>query len=170
MSAAAPAVELRAATAEDHPFLLRVYASVREPELEAAEFPREQWDTFVAQQFEAQSRHYAERYTETSFDLILVDGEPAGRLIVARWERELRIVDIALLPAWRGRGVGGGLLRALIAEAEERGVKASIHVEQFNPALALYQRLGFAAAGEHGVYLLLERPPGGRSAQAKTAS
>jgi GNAT superfamily N-acetyltransferase len=170
VSAAAPAVELRAATAEDDPFLLRVYASVREPELEAAGFPVEQRGAFVAQQFEAQSRHYEEHYTETSFDVIVVDGEPAGRLIVARWEGELRIVDIALLPDWRGQGVGGGLLRGLIAEAEERGVKASIHVEEFNPALALYQRLGFVPAGEHGVYLLLERPPGGGPAQAKTAS
>jgi ribosomal protein S18 acetylase RimI-like enzyme len=170
VSAGAPAVELRAATAADDPFLLRVYASVREPELEAAGFPVEQRGAFVTQQFEAQSRHYAEHYTETSFDLILVDGEPAGRLIVARWERELRIVDIALLPDWRGQGVGGALLRTLIAEAEERGVKASIHVEQFNPALALYQRLGFAPVGEHGVYLLLERPPGAAAAQAKTAS
>jgi ribosomal protein S18 acetylase RimI-like enzyme len=121
--------------------------------------PREQWGAFVEHQFTAQSRHY-ESYEDTSYDLVLVDGEPAGRLIFARWPEDLRVVDIALLPEHRGRGIGGSLMRALIEEADERGVKTSIHVERFNPAQRLYARLGFRAVAEAGgVYLLLERPP-----------
>ncbi len=147
--------------------MVRVYASVREPELEAAGMPREQWAPFAEQQFEAQNRHY-ETYRDTSFEVVLVDGEPAGRLIVARWPEELRVVDIALLPEHRGRGIGGTLLRGLIEEAEARGVKTSIHVERFNPAQHLYTRLGFRAVSETGVYLLLERPAA--TAQAKKAS
>jgi ribosomal protein S18 acetylase RimI-like enzyme len=168
--ASGPAVELRPVGPDDRPFLLRVYASVREPELEMAGFPPEQRGAFVAQQFEAQGRHYEESYEGASFDLVLVGGEPAGRLIVARWPAELRIADIALLPEHRGRGIGGGLLRSLVAEAEERGVKASVHVERFNPALALYRRLGFAAVAERGAYLLLERAPEAAAGQEKTAS
>ena len=148
--------------------MLRVYAGVREPELEASGLPREQWGPFVEQQFEAQSQAYAD-YRDTSFEVVLVDGEPAGRLIVARWPEELRVVDIALLPQYRGRGVGGELMRSLLEEADGRGVKASIHVERFNPAQRLYIRLGFRPVAETGVYLLLERPP--RTAnQAKNAS
>jgi GNAT superfamily N-acetyltransferase len=162
------AVTLRPAAASDRPFLLRVYASVREPELESAGIPPEQWAPFVAQQFEAQSSHY-ETYEDTSFDVVLVDGEPAGRLIVARWPEELRVVDVALLPEYRGRGVGGSLLRSLLDEADGRGVKASIHVERFNPALRLYTRLGFRPVSETDVYLLLERPPVA-AAQANEAS
>jgi GNAT superfamily N-acetyltransferase len=162
------AVTLRPAGPEDRPFMLRVYASVREPELESAGMPAEQRGPFVAQQFEAQSRHY-ETYEDTSFDVVLVDGEPAGRLIVARWPEELRVVDVALLPEHRGRGVGEVLLRSLLGEADQRGVKASIHVERFNPALRLYTRLGFRPVSETDVYLLLERPPG-RTRQAKVAS
>jgi ribosomal protein S18 acetylase RimI-like enzyme len=165
-----PPVELRAALPADRPFLLRLYASTREPELEAAGVPREQWAPFVEQQFEAQSQHYERHYRDTSFDIVLVDGGPAGRLIVGRWERELRIVDIALLPEWRSRGIGEGLLRELLAEATKAGVKTSIHVERFNPALRLYRRLGFAPVAEHGVHLLLERPPDDGSGQAKVAS
>lgn len=149
--------------------MLRVYASVREPELEASGLPREQWGPFIEHQFEAQGQAYA-KYPNTSFEVVLVDGEPAGRLIVARWPEELRVVDIALLPQYRGRGVGEELMRSLLEEADERGVKASIHVERFNPAQRLYTRLGFRPVAEAGsVYLLLERPP--RTAnQAKNAS
>jgi len=164
-----PSVTLRPAAEDDRPFLLRVYAGTREPELEASGLPREQWGAFVEHQFTAQSRHY-ESYEDTSYDIVLVDGDPAGRLIVARWPEELRVVDVALLPEYRGRGIGGTLMRRLIEEAEERGVKTSIHVERFNPAQRLYSRLGFRAVAEAGgVYLLLERPPRAAS-QAKNAS
>lgn len=167
MSGAGPAVTLRPAADEDRPFMLRVYASIREPELEASGLPREQWGAFVEHQFQAQSHAYA-NYRDTSFKVVLVDGEPAGRLIVARWPEEMRVVDIALLPEYRGCGIGGTLMRGVIDEAEERGVKTSIHVERFNPAQHLYTRLGFRLVSETGVYMLLERPAA--VAQAKNAS
>ena len=157
MSASAPSIALRPAEEGDRDFLLRVYAGTREPELEAAGMPLEQRAPFVEHQFEAQSRHY-ETYEDTSFEIVLVDGQPAGRLIVARWPEELRVVDVALLPEHRGRGIGGQLLRELIEEAEERRVKVSIHVERFNPAQRLYARLGFRPVAEQSVYVLLERP------------
>jgi ribosomal protein S18 acetylase RimI-like enzyme len=164
-----PSVALRPAEEKDLPFLVRLYGSTREPELEASGLPRAQWGAFVEHQFAAQSRHY-ESYEDTSYDVVLVDGQPAGRLIVARWPEELRVVDIALLPAHRGRGIGGALMRALIEEADRCGVKASIHVERFNPAQRLYARLGFRAVAEAGgVYLLLERPARAGD-QAKNAS
>jgi ribosomal protein S18 acetylase RimI-like enzyme len=68
-------------------------------------------------------------------------------------------MDIALAPPFRRRGIGTALLDALIAEAQASGRTLSIHVETNNPARRLYERLGFAKAGEHGVYLLLERAP-----------
>jgi ribosomal protein S18 acetylase RimI-like enzyme len=122
------------------------------------------WDeatkrAFVEQQFTAQDAHWREHYRDTSWDVILVDGEPAGRLYVARWENEIRIVDIALLPGFRGRGLGTALLRDLMTEADAAGKPLSIHVETNNPARSLYDRLGFRPAGEHGVYVLMERPP-----------
>jgi ribosomal protein S18 acetylase RimI-like enzyme len=171
VSGARPAVALRPATANDRPFLARVYASTREPELAAAGFTEEQKAAFVEQQFSAQSLHYERNYHDTSFEVVLIDGEPAGRLIVGRWTEEIRVVDIGLLPERRGLGVGERLLRQVLAEAEARGVKASVHVERFNPALRLYERLGFAVVGEHGIHLLMERPPSAEGGdQAKIAS
>lgn len=174
MSAPAPAVSLRPILPEDRPFLLRVYESTRAPELDIAGFTPEQRAAFVEHQFTAQSLHYERHYRDTSFDLVLIDGEPAGRLIVGRWEAEVRVVDIALVPEQRGRGVGERLMRGVIAEAEARGVKTTIHVEKPSPARRLYERLGFASLSEQGIHLLMERPPGAGKpsgeGQAKTAS
>jgi ribosomal protein S18 acetylase RimI-like enzyme len=114
---------------------------------------------FVQQQFEAQHRYWQENYTETCWDLILSENTPIGRLYVARWPSEIRIVDVALMPEHRGAGIGTRLIRELFAEADASGRKVSIHVEIYNPARRLYERLGFVRAGEHGVYLRMERAP-----------
>lgn len=152
-------VALRPLTAADEPFALSVYASTREEELAPVPWSDEQKAAFVAMQFAAQSAHYARHYDGMTSDVILVDGEPAGRLLVARWREEIRIVDITLLPAFRGRGAGSELLAELMDEATEMGKRLSIHVEQTNRALGLYKRLGFAVVGDTGVYLRMEWDP-----------
>lgn len=152
-------VTLRPATDADLDFLHRLYGTTREEELKQVAWTPEQKAAFVAQQFHAQHTYWRENYRDTTWDLILRDGEPVGRLYVARWPEQIRIVDIALLPEHRSGGVGTRLLRELFAEGDASGRKVSIHVEMFNPARSLYERLGFVQAGEHGVYLLMERPP-----------
>ncbi|HEX2046718.1 MAG TPA: GNAT family N-acetyltransferase [Acidimicrobiales bacterium] len=152
-------VVLRPAGEGDEAILRRVYRSTREDELALTGWDEAQKEAFVSMQFEAQRRYYVEQYAGASFDVVVVDGEPAGRLYVARWPDEIRIVDIALLPAYRNRGVGGLLLRQVLAEGSERGHPVTIHVERFNPALRLYDRLGFVPAADRGVYLLLRWDP-----------
>jgi ribosomal protein S18 acetylase RimI-like enzyme len=154
-------VTLRPIREEDRDFLRRLYASTREEELaQVTDWTREQKEAFLTHQFEAQHHHYQTHYGGASFDVILDDGDPIGRLYVSRWEREIRVVDIALLPTARGRGIGTTLLGDLLAEGARTGKKVSIHVERFNRALGLYRRLGFAEVEENGPYLLMEwRPP-----------
>ena len=151
-----PPVTLRPVTAADEPFLLRVYASTRAEELAAVPWTDAQKAAFVAQQYAARKQHYGQHYHGMSTDVVVVDGPPAGQLLVARWEREIRIVDIALLPEFRGAGAGGTLLDALMAEAREAGKLLSIHVERMNPALRLYARLGFRATADEGVYVRMD--------------
>lgn len=150
---------LRPAGDGDRAFLAEVYASTRADELAMVPWSDEQKAAFLAHQFEAQDTHYRAHYDGAAFDVIEVDGERAGRLYVHRGAREIRIVDIALAPAFRGRGLGTGLLRALIAEADGGGRTLSIHVEMNNRARRLYERLGFRPVGEHGPYVLMNRPP-----------
>ncbi|HEV3000232.1 MAG TPA: GNAT family N-acetyltransferase [Solirubrobacteraceae bacterium] len=150
---------LRPVVDSDRAFLVELYGSVREPEL--AQVP---WDdatkrAFVEQQFAAQDAHYRQHYPGATLDVVEVDGRRAGRLYVHRGPSDIRIMDVALAPAFRNRGIGTTLLSELIEEAQASGRKLSIHVEVNNPARALYERLGFAPAGEHGVYVLMERAP-----------
>jgi len=150
---------LRAIRAEDRDFLRRVYASTRAEELALTDWDETQKQAFLAQQFEAQHHHYQTHYQGARFDLVLLDDEPVGRLYVARWREEIRIMDIALLPEYRNGGIGSGLLRELLEEAAATSRRLTIHVERYNPALRLYRRLGFEPVGETGVYLLLALSP-----------
>jgi ribosomal protein S18 acetylase RimI-like enzyme len=159
VTAAERVVALRPAREEDWEFFARVYASTRQAELAAVPWSDEERAAFLEQQFAAQSADYRANYPDASFDVVLVAGEPAGRLIVDRRDDEIGIVDIALLPAFRGSGIGTGLLRSLVDESEAAGTPLAIHVERENPARRLYERLGFTPVADLGVYLKLVRPP-----------
>jgi GNAT superfamily N-acetyltransferase len=155
-------ITLRPAQPADEPVLLAVYGSTREDELATTDWDDARKREFVEMQFRAQDQYYRANYANASFDVIMVDGEPAGRLYVARWPDELRIMDIALLAPFRGRGVGTRLLHELQAEAGVAGKALRIHVERFNPALTLYGRLGFRLVEDRGVFLFLEWTPSAR--------
>jgi ribosomal protein S18 acetylase RimI-like enzyme len=117
-------------------------------------------------QFEAQHLHYHRSYSDATFEVVLADGVPAGRLYRHRMPEELRIVDIAVLPEFRGRGIGTALLREILDDGAREGLVVSIHVEHMNPAMSLYRRLGFVAAGESGPYVRMEWRPQGCSRSA----
>jgi len=152
-------IHLRDIEPGDEPFLFQVYASTRLEELAVTGWDAEQTRAFLAQQFTAQHTHYQTHYADARFSVIMDGGVPIGRLYVARGPREIRIIDIALLPEHRGRGVGARLLEGIQAEGRASARAVSIHVERFNPALRLYQRLGFQEVEDKGVYLLLTWMP-----------
>ena len=149
------AVELRPAGPADDELLFRIYASTRAQELAVLAWDGVAEEAFLRGQFAAQRASY-ERYPGRSDHVVLVGGEPAGRLCLARGEREIAVVDIALLPRFRGRGVGSALLRGVLDEAAAADKRVRIHVERSNPALRLYQRLGFRVVADLGVYLRLD--------------
>lgn len=147
---------LRPVTSSDASFLAEVYASTRMEELAVTGWTDGEKTSFCQFQFEAQDAHYREHYPTAVYQVIEEDGRPVGRLYVDRWKEEIRIMDIALLPLHRGKGVGTRLLGNLQEEAASSGRKLTIHVERLNPALRLYERLGFRISEDKGVYLLLE--------------
>jgi ribosomal protein S18 acetylase RimI-like enzyme len=148
-------ISLRPITPGDDAFLERVYASSRAEELAITGWSEELKADFCRSQFDAQSTYYSANYPRASFQIVERDGWPVGRLYVDRWEKEIRIVDITLLPEFRGSGLGSTLLRELQEEARSAGKSLTIHVERFNRALQLYQRLGFEQIEDKGVYLLM---------------
>jgi ribosomal protein S18 acetylase RimI-like enzyme len=146
-------------TEADRDFLLELYASTREEELAQVGWDDAAKNTFLEHQFSAQDLHYRSHYPGATLDVVEVDGERAGRLYVYRGTDDIRIMDIAVAPLFRGRGIGTALLVELMAEARSSGRSLSIHVEMQNAARSLYDRLGFVPTGEHGVYVLMKWTP-----------
>lgn len=158
-AAAALGLSYRTMSDGDLPFAASLYASTRSEELVQTGWPDEIQHAFLAQQFEAQHRHYRQHYPAAEWLIVERAGERIGRLYIEEWEREFRIIDIALVPASRGQGIGAAILSDVIAQAGAAGKAVSIHVEKQNEAMRLYRRLGFAKVDEHGVYDLMERRP-----------
>jgi ribosomal protein S18 acetylase RimI-like enzyme len=149
----------RPARDEDAAFLYQVYAGTRAEELAVVPWDAAQKEAFLRMQFHAQHTYYHAHYPGASYQVVLHEGRPVGRLYVDRRPEEIRIIDIALLPEHRNRGLGGRLLYKLFEESARAGKPIRIHVEAFNRAMRLYQRLGFVKIGDAGVYHLMERWP-----------
>lgn len=152
-------IALRPMRQGDRGFLYEVYASTREEELAPLDWDDAAKDAFLRMQFETQDAYYCEHFGRAAFQIVLLGEEPIGRLYVDRRKDEIRIIDIALLAAHRNQGIGTALLAEILAEGAELGLPVRIHVEQFNPALRFYERLGFYRIGETGVYYLMEWSP-----------
>lgn len=150
-------VSLRTITPADEPFVRAVYASTRDAELAMVDWDEVRKAGFLDFQYRAQVAHYAANHEGADLDLILVDGEPVGRLYVHRSSEEIHLLDIAVLAAHRNRGVGTVLVRRLMDEAAAARLPLRLHVEMFNDgARRLYDRLGFRPVEERGVYILME--------------
>jgi ribosomal protein S18 acetylase RimI-like enzyme len=162
-----PDITLRPITTDDQAFLYRVYASTREDELAAVDWSDAQKTSFLRMQFEAQ--HSTIKKTIPAPISNYFNGRSADRAVyLIRWPTEIRIIDIALLPEYRRRGIGSAFLRDILADGRRLGLPVTIHVERFNPALRLYERLGFRLLQDKGVYYLMEWSPKPSKAQGAT--
>ncbi len=153
-----PGLSFRPVDHADLPFLAMLYASTRESELAPVPWPEETKRAFLRDQFDKQHAHYRQHYQDADYWLIEHAGQPIGRVYVYRSPGEIRLMDIALIPAQRGRGVGASLLAELVDEADRHSARITLHVEGDNPVKRLYQRLGFALVEQRGPYEFLERP------------
>jgi GNAT superfamily N-acetyltransferase len=159
-------IDLRPGTEEDYEFQRLLYHDVRDEEMKHFPFDEVQKRTFLDWQFDCQWKHYREHYPTCDWRIIVRDGKPIGRFLVDRWPDQIRVVDIALVSSARGCGIGSMLMQRMLDEGRGSGKPVTIHVEVFNPAQHLYQRLGFEQAGTSGAYHLMRWSP----PQVKTAS
>ena len=154
-------VSLRAITDDDNDFLYQVYASTREEELRSTPWSAEEKAEFLRMQFQAQHNHFQEHFRDARYEIILLGETRVGRLYIHRGKTEVRILDIALLSEYRGQGIGGKIVRDVLDEAQESGKAVRLHVEQNNPAMRLYARLGFKRLEDVGMHCLMEWLPVG---------
>jgi len=146
-------VWLRPESAEDEAFLRGLYVAAHGAALAMLPVAEEQKQALVAMQFQAQAAHYRREYPDASFDIVVRDGAPVGRLCVWRGQGEMRIVDVALMPQMRGQGIGTALLTAVLEEAKGKGCAVRLRVEPWNAARRLYERLGFVVEEEEMAYV-----------------
>ncbi|KQV59780.1 GNAT family N-acetyltransferase [Duganella sp. Root336D2] len=145
---------LRSETGNDREFLRRLFGEVRARELTGLAQPMLR--QLLDMQFAGQQQSYRQAYPGARFDIIEVEGAPAGRLVLAQSSEALLLVDIALLPACCGQGIGSALLRGLQRQAAAGGLPLRLHVALNNPAEALYRRLGFKETGMSGMHRTME--------------
>ncbi|HEV2834721.1 MAG TPA: GNAT family N-acetyltransferase [Pyrinomonadaceae bacterium] len=150
-----PNLFLREATPDDEPFLLEVYASTRKEELEGVGWDDNQKRAFITMQFRARESSYP----RVDSRIILLNGQPVGRMLVDRNESGILLRDIALLTEYRNAGIGSRLIRNLMEEAESAGKSIRLHVVASSPAVRLYERLGFCKTGDETAYLEMKWVP-----------
>ena len=155
-------IALRPFVESDLLFLFHVYAASRDREMALlTHWSDAEKEAFLQDQFRLQHSHYQTHYPDARFDLILDQSNAIGRLYVAELKSEIRLMDIALLPEYRGQGIGSALMQELMERAAASGKLVSLHVEEYNPARRLYERLGFQMVGDAGLYKLMHwMPPG----------
>jgi ribosomal protein S18 acetylase RimI-like enzyme len=141
-------VSLRPVAEGDQDFLFSVYASTRADEMNLVDWSEAQKEAFLRMQFDAQTKHYSLYYPDAEYKIIERAGMPLGRLIVENRGDHFLIMDFALLPEFRRSGIGTFLIQELKQEAMRLNLPLVLRVEFFNPAVGLYERLGFVKTRE----------------------
>jgi len=150
-------ISLHPVRTNDEDFLYELFCQTAGDGLSALDpGPR---DAILRMQFNAQLQTYREQFPRADHQIITLDGRVIGRLLVERTETEHRCVDIALLPEHRSGGIGTMLIQDLLDEAAEAGKPFLISVLRTNPALRLFNRLGFKTTGESLTHFAVERAP-----------
>lgn len=145
----------------DEPFLYQLFAATQGQQFYLLPLEPAQRDALIRMQFEAQRGSYRQQYPESEHSIILVDGQPGGRLWVDESGEEMRVIDIVLAPEYQGRGIGKQVLEQVIAKADGAGKALRLFVDRMNArAFDLYRRYGFEVCGEYGFYLEMRREAG----------
>ena len=150
-------IVLRQALPDDEEFLLKVFESACERILPYLPLDAAGKQRFVRSQYDAMTSSRLQIFPDCSREIIEIGARPAGFLSLDRNGTRVRIVDITLLPEFRNMGIGGALLRRILAEADECRMAVDLRVERDNPAKRLYERIGFTMVADDGVYVTMVR-------------
>ena len=151
-------IKLRPAEVKDNSFIETVYRSTREELILTGWTEQQKW-AFIKMQSTAQLSEYKTKFPGAAFQVIIFNKQDAGRFYTWENDHEIRLIDITLLPPFRGKGIGSFLLGDLIKKSDKLQKKISLHVDPSNPALQLYRRLGFIHLNNNGRHYYMERDP-----------
>ena len=153
----ASSVRRRPEREADEGFRFDLFRGSRAPaeDLSALDAPLR--EGLMRQQFRGQNASYGANYPDARFEIVEHDGAPIGRIVTARTPDAVLIVDIALIAAWRRRGIGAGLVNGVLNEARAAGLPVRLSVSATNAAaLRFYLRLGFKPIETSAIDIRLE--------------
>ncbi|WP_042164552.1 GNAT family N-acetyltransferase [Paenibacillus gorillae] len=155
----------RSATAEDETFLYEVYAGTRRNEVAEWGFGTREIELFLQMQHRARQASYSAAYPDAVCRVIYAADKPIGSLQVYYGSESIVLIDIALLPEARGKGVGSAVLLELQQKAAQLGLPVMLHVDNANVlARKLYGKLGFKETMADEIYTEMRwEPPAGRA-------
>ena len=154
-------LRLRPERDDNAEFRLTLFRDSRLPEFALLQqLGAEAFEQIVRLQFQAQTTSYRASFPHARFDIIELDGAPVGRIVVNRPGTVIHIVDQAVVPALRNRGIGTAVMRALLDEAARDDLPVRLKVASSNdPSMRLYVRLGFKPIEQAPFYLEMEWRP-----------
>jgi ribosomal protein S18 acetylase RimI-like enzyme len=147
---------LRPTRTDDQEFLYRLFSLVYSEKLQLVPLSAEEKKTLVELMYQGFTRHYDSLAPASDDRLVLLNNESIGRMILLQTREEIRLADLAILPQYRGIGIGSALISQLQTESLMSKRPVHLQVGRFDRALRLYQRLGFYKIDTIGPYLHLE--------------
>jgi ribosomal protein S18 acetylase RimI-like enzyme len=151
---------LRPERDEDDAFRFALFCQSRPAELALLRLEPAAFHQLMRFQYQAQTLSYRANFPNARFDIIELDRLPIGRIVVNRPGAVVHIVDQAIVPSLRNRGLGTTIMQALMNEAARAGLPVRLKVASSNdPPMRLYLRLGFVPLKTDPMYLEMEWQP-----------
>lgn len=153
-----PVIERRPATEGDRELLFELFRSALAPEDTFQALPESKRGPLLRAKFDTREQRYRKNYPLADFDVLTVDGKPAGKLYIDRGDDEFVLIDISLLPEFRNRGIGTAVIGRLVEEAGRLVLPVRTRVRHHSPAWRLWRRLGFERVGDDGTHYEIAVP------------
>jgi ribosomal protein S18 acetylase RimI-like enzyme len=131
------ALTFRPALAQDIEYCRRIYFSemewiIRELHIDAL----------------AQAENFQKQWVQAQVRIITLQGTDIGWLQSFAQDDDLFLAQLFVDRAHQRKGIGTEVMERLMHEAQQRHQGVRLEVVKINPALRLYQRLGFRITGE----------------------
>jgi ribosomal protein S18 acetylase RimI-like enzyme len=141
-------VELKKAKNTDIPFLLLLRAVTMNDYLQASGL-----DTDEKSQLDRIQYHFDDA------NIVYYEDKRIGLFKFYFHDLTWHVIQIQILPEYQGKGIGAKLLVNLKKLADKRKQRVILSVLKSNPAMSLYQKLGFIAVAESDTEFTMEYVP-----------
>ncbi|GAA0381834.1 GNAT family N-acetyltransferase [Bacillus horti] len=149
-------LELQELIQEDESTLFQLYVASRKGEFANLGWSECEIENLLQVQYTAQQNSYQQLFPQAKMDMVKHKNIPIGRMITNTTQHALHLVDIFIIPEYRGKEFGTALLRILQDRASKRALPIQLQVLMGNPAQRLYERCGFYVTAEQAPSLTMQ--------------